>query len=850
MKIVGHPTTLYIAIFFALSGTYTSVTFAAEKIENNNSSEAIYNFNIAATSLETALALFTKQSSIQFIAPSKLTLNKKSLGLQGRYTAKQALSYILQGTGVKAKLINESTYSLTASDTEQRVLDVVRVEGSNLGGINSADLSSLTGANGSRDLTATEGNKSYAQGNVTVGGNRPVAAQKVTQAVTIVGQQELQDKKAISLADALQSATGVFSAGPNNAIKNSKFYTRGQPIDSFKTDGVSSNNISPNSFGSEMALYDHVEVLRGGDAFTGSSNSANPSASINLVRKKPLEHHQTTFEASTGSWDHYRQVLDTTGPLNLERTLRGRFILSNDLNKNFWNNGDASKQVINGQVEYEISPKTTLNIGVSGAYAKSKPWSASSINTDDSFEFSRAFSTVFRGNKEETKSAGINFSLDHQFNNKWSIKLQGNKDWNAVNSNNMTSYVNHVNSYSPREQYTNNYFIYYPYRETSSDSNEGLVASILGSIDIGGLNQGIEFASIYTGSRSRSLLQMSKKHDRYNFDDFRNVDFASISSLSNLSTKTYRAGHFKTYFAYLKLDLQPYTGLHILTGPRWTRMEPGDIQKGANKTEDNINIPSLGIRYDLNNNISIYGSYNNLFQYVNGFLTRNSKPLDPIEGNSQEVGIKFKNSDQNLTATLALFNSKYKNSVRPEKEDIDLFDHTGVIYYENERTQEINKGIDFSIEGQVTPYWQTSIGYAYAKKESKTLREKDKLKEDGIPWHVKFSNQFKLSGNDILNRIIFGSSTTFVSKRDEQSFKEHFNEETDKVERTIVNSKIKSYAITDLFARYQINDNWGIQFNINNIFDKKYSYSSFPINENSNFYGTPINYLLTVDAKF
>ena len=106
-----------------------------------------------------------------------------------------------------------------------------------------------------------------------MGGNRPIAAQKVTQSVTVVGQQELQDKKAISLADALQSATGVYSLGANNAVQNAGFYTRGHNIDSFTTDGVSSKNFSPNSFASEMALYDHIEVLRGGDAFTGSSNS-------------------------------------------------------------------------------------------------------------------------------------------------------------------------------------------------------------------------------------------------------------------------------------------------------------------------------------------------------------------------------------------------------------------------------------------------------------------------------------------------------------------------------------------------------------------------------------------------
>ncbi|MCF0263862.1 TonB-dependent receptor [Acinetobacter guillouiae] len=855
MKIATQPSSLYIALFIAMSGISVSAAFAADDTTNKYSNSATYNFNITSTSLETALIQFTEQSSIQFIVPSELTLNKRSVALHGQYTAVQALSQILQGTGLSAKFVNETTFALTLTDSDQHVLDAVRVEGSNqtgnngvyLGGINNADLSSLTGANGSRDLTATEGNSSYAQGNVTVGGNRPIAAQKVTQSVTVVGQQELQDKKAISLADALQSATGVYSLGANNAVQNAGFYTRGHAIDSFTTDGVSSKNFSPNSFASEMALYDHIEVLRGGDAFTGSSNSANPSASINLVRKKPLEQHQTTFEVSAGSWDHYRQVLDMTGPLNSVGTLRGRFIVSNDLNKNFWDHGDTSKQVLNGQLEYDFSPKTTLNIGASGGYAKSKPW-AVSVLTDESFEFPRNFSTVFGGNKEETKSAGVNFSLDHQFNNEWSFKLQGNKDWRDIDSNTMSVSTRYDPLEKPRDRYTNNYFIYYPYVSTSSNASEGLVASLLGNINLFGLNQGVDFATTYAGNKSKFRSRNGANEEaRMDFTDFRDIDFSSIHSSVNLGDMYLSSNDYKTYSAYLKLDLQPFNGLHILTGPRWTRMQPSGIQEGANKTEDNINIPSTAIRYDLNKNYSIYASYVDLFEYVNEYLTRSGKPLDPIEGNSQEIGIKFSNDDKNLTATLAVFKSKINNQI--ESEDTGSPRYNGPTYYENQSYQENNKGIDFSLDGKIKPYWQTSIGYKYTKKKYKQEPGKETSLMSGLPWHFKFSNQFNLSGNDFLDKITLGVSTAFISKRNEQGYR-YPSGSFNKSDRIKVSESIKSYAVTDIFARYQINNNWNIQLNLNNVFDKKYTYASFPISAGTSFYGTPINYFFTLQSKF
>ena len=170
-------------------------------------------------------------------------------------------------------------------------------------------------------------------------------------------------------------------------------------------------------------------------------------------------------------------------------------------------------------------------------------------------------------------------------------------------------------------------------------------------------------------------------------------------------------------------------------------------------------------------------------------------------------------------------------------------------YYQNASYQENNSGIDFSLEGQITPYWQTSIGYAYTKKKYKQKPENGATAISGLPWQVKFSNQFNLSGNDILNKITLGASTSFLSKRNEQR-NEYRTEERSELDREIINLKMKSYAVTDIFARYQINDNWSAQLNINNVFDKKYVNSSVPISSGIGFYGNPVNYLFTLQSKF
>lgn len=49
--------------------------------------------------------------------------------------------------------------------------------------------------------------------------------------------------------------------------------------------------------------------------------------------------------------------------------------------------------------------------------------------------------------------------------------------------------------------------------------------------------------------------------------------------------------------------------------------------------------PYVGLIYDIDNNHSIYTSYTSIFK-PQSFKTANGDYLDPVEGQSQEVGLK------------------------------------------------------------------------------------------------------------------------------------------------------------------------------------------------------------------
>lgn len=63
---------------------------------------------------------------------------------------------------------------------------------------------------------------------------------------------------------------------------------------------------------------------------------------------------------------------------------------------------------------------------------------------------------------------------------------------------------------------------------------------------------------------------------------------------------------------------------------------------------------------------------------------------------------------------------------------------------------------------------------------------------------------------------------------------------------TFIARRISSYALVDLFTRYQVTKNFSLQGNVNNLFDKTYDTNV----EGSIVYGAPRNFSITGTYQF
>jgi Secretin and TonB N terminus short domain. len=94
-----------------------------------------YRFEIPAQPLDSALAAFSAVTRVQVLVPGEFTQGLRSPGVSGSYSQEQALSRLLQGTGLSASYIDGDSVTLQragSGDDGSLQLGAIRVDSNSL----------------------------------------------------------------------------------------------------------------------------------------------------------------------------------------------------------------------------------------------------------------------------------------------------------------------------------------------------------------------------------------------------------------------------------------------------------------------------------------------------------------------------------------------------------------------------------------------------------------------------------------------------------------------------------------------------------------------------------------------
>ncbi|QLF93341.1 TonB-dependent siderophore receptor [Pseudomonas sp. ABC1] len=811
------PAAIHLALIGALSVTVLGTSLTTSAWAQDSSAQ--YHFDIPAGPLEAAIARFSSITGSSISFQPGAASQQRSPGLQGNHGVLQGLQQLLGGSNLQAVELGSGSFTLIVRD-KAMTLEATSITGSSL-----------------RNSATTEGTGSYTTGVTSTATKMNLSIRETPQSVSVVTRQQIEDQGLSTINDAAMKTPGLNMQ--KNGAERYNLYARGFPVDNIMYDGLpidlnSTDTISP----ANLAMYDRVEIVRGANGLI--QGTGNPSAAINLVRKRPTAEFQSSINLSAGSWDNYRSELDVSGPLIENGKLRGRAVASYQDGNSFQDELSKEHSLFYAIGEAEISDSTTLTLSYNHQNENNNvAWGGGLPTAVNGGDLHLSRSTSFLANWEywDKEMDTLHLELQYRFDNDWALRVSGNRSWSSLNyyggyparrANNLGSLRYNVSggqykdTQSSYDIYLNGPFqllnrtheivLGYSYRENDYDTHGSGTTAVATDIDP---------HSFDPGSWAKPSVNL------YDFMDIRDMTQEGL-----YATGRFTLNDQLKLIVGTRLDWYDYQYLY-----NWK----GDISITEAKETRHLT-RYAGLLYDLDQNHTLYTSYTDIFQPQSNRNT-SGQLIDPIEGKNYEVGIKGEYFDGALNASIAIF------LIDQENRSSEVDDPTTCNVYPSSTCYEPagkvrSKGIEIELNGAITPAWQLAAGYAFAeakyKKDANTANE-GKLFDTDIPRHqFKATSMYNLP--NALNRWRVGASFYYQSAV--------YNEGTTSGQNWKVEQE--DYSVIDLITTYKASEHLDLRFALNNLLDEKY-YQSIGQNISTwptTFYGAPRNFQVSATYRF
>jgi outer membrane receptor for ferric coprogen and ferric-rhodotorulic acid len=734
-------------------------------------------FNIPAGPVSQSLRAYAEATGLQLIYNANLDTAGTSRGVSGTMSKSDALFRLLEGTGLTFRFVNSTTATIEgAPATGERVLGAVRVEGEQhspyFGG--AGQLAGVNGINGSRDITATEGTKSFTSGALTIGSKIPQAIKDVPQSVSVLTSEQMKQQNVTDFNSAMKQLPGITLVQNSDSLSNT-FYSRGFPVTSIQVDGGAPLTTQYAFFPQiDMSEYDHVELVRGANGlFDGYGD---PGGTINLARKKPLDHSQYTFDAQVGSWSNYRLVADATSPLAFDGRLRGRLVMTWQNNHHFYEVAKDNKELIYGIVELDATPTTLLTVGVNYTRQDSVPWMEGlpRYSNGDDLKLPRSTAIAFPWNRWNFETTELFGGLEQRIGDEWTLKL--NVTHNLQKDTQKVGYTyTAVNPLTGGGPMLSGSYWDFASKQLSAEAVLTGAFNILGqrqeiaiganrvSSDAGGQTTYVGLVSSATYAPYQpypfgpSFCYSNSSYDPcpagtippgtppidvFNFnpsDPLYTEPANPLPSSRYLTDGTVQTG------AYVSLRLTAFDRLHLTTGVRWSRYQfkyslenfctyipPSGQPASWNCVGRNIGDaynpssldyrqehiewpPRVSLSFDLTKQLTVYSGFTQIHQEQSNLLTREHKPLTPITGSNVEAGLKWAPRNGRLNISLSAYRINQKGFGM--RDPSHAYENVGAIgnccFIDDPNHTIKSEGVDLDITGEVRRGWQLAASYNF-----------------------------------------------------------------------------------------------------------------------------------------
>ena len=633
---------------------------------------------------------------------------------------------------------------------------------------------------------------------------------ETAQSISVITNQQIEQKQAKTVAEALDGVAGVTS-GQYGRRGWDDFIIRGQ-ISSSQTyiDGLrvqASDNVLR---AEDISGLESIEVVKGPTSV--GFGLALPGGLVNLTTKRPQAETSYKGALSYGSYGLKEGTFDINYAPN--QSAKGAFRVVGRVS----DQDDPTdyvyfkNQYIAPSYNFDLGDKDDLSVIASyqhREYIRQQgiPYSKGSYKNYSSSLF---FGEPNYGYDVDVYRIGANYA--HYFDNDWTFKQ--NLAVTKTDTKGNAILASGTNTLPTIKRAINN--------QDKQDINYTLDNHLQRNFDFEKINYDVMVG----------VDMMRERSDYYRRTDTINSFNADNSVYGITSTKLGTPTQELTYSQYaglylhntIKIDDDWIIGL---SGRHdWTQVEIDNVLKNTStKNSDNAFTGSASVMYRINDMFAPYISYSTSFMPVTD-AGENGTLLNPEEGKQAEVGVKFQALDQRLQGYVAYYDLTRKNVTEADASG-NFSIQTG---------EQVTKGFEAEMAAALTEQWNVAATYSYIPTakitESVTASEIGK-RSNHVPKNASsLSTQYYFSPDQFGWNI--GAGIRYQDSRTAQR-------STDFV-------YLPSYTLVDVNAGYEAKS-WGAGLSIKNLFDKEYLAGTTPNAQLVNW-GDPMTVRFNVKFKY
>ncbi|MFN0297663.1 TonB-dependent siderophore receptor [Acinetobacter albensis] len=609
---------------------------------------------------------------------------------------------------------------------------------------------------------------------------------ETAQAVSVVTREQLDQKQATTLAEAINGIAGVVS-GQRGRRGWDDFNIRGQSannqifIDGLRTSARSAVAV-------DLSGIDQVQVLKGPASV--NFGQVAPGGLVNLVTKRPEAENFARTDLSYGSYDFKQATFDLNyAPQNTEKgafRLTGRYADQDDpVDYVYFKN-----LYISPTYNFDLGEHANLSVIASYQHREYQRYQgAPLVGTLLPSSLGKIDSSFFSGDpasdpyKADVYRAGWNFKYD--FGNELVFRQNAAVQKTEMNGGFISLQAGGTETAVKRRLEVQDW----DYTNYTIDQN---------------LQKTFQFGQI-THELLLGFDVMQEKRetlaDRCNFASINpfqpHYNQGCITALS-LNSHSITELQDMGLYARNRIDLGDQWIINLSGRYDWAKSSSENVLKGTktDPQDDQAFTGNASVMYLANQFVAPYISYATSF-IPNIATDKNDALFEPEKGKQYEIGMKFQSADQQIQGALSWFDLRRQNVLVNDPTDTN---------YQITEGEQTTRGIEAEVNAALSDRWTSSVAYAYTY-DSKTTKSTELTaigeRLENTPEHT-YSLMTRYRPQGVLGWYV-GAGITGASA----------------TELAGLNVELPAYTIYNADAGYDT-EHWGAQLSIRNLFDKNY----------------------------